>query len=111
MLLNIEKHGGDSGNSVYMNAKLWEGEWVSLYMGLMKKYAEQTNRLSGVANATQFQGVQIGKRRILDARPVGFAEFSTNANLKYIRGEKVQMTSSSLLLICLRSFTKTGNKD
>ena len=88
MLLNIEKHGGDSGNSVYMNAKLWEGEWVSLYMGLMKKYAEQTNRLSGVANATQFQGVQIGKRRILDARPVGFAEFSTNANLKYIRGEK-----------------------
>ena len=88
MLLNIEKHGGDSGNSVYMNAKLWEGEWVSLYMGLMKKYAEQTNRLSGVANATQFQGVQVGKRRILDARPVGFAEFSTNANLKYIRGEK-----------------------
>ena len=54
MLLNIEKHGGDSGNSVYMNAKLWEGEWVSLYMGLMKKYAEQTNRLSGVADATQF---------------------------------------------------------
>lgn len=88
MLLNIEKHGGDSGNSTYMNAKLWEGEWVSLYMGLMKKYAEQTNRLSGVAEATQFTGVQVGKRRMLDTRPTGFAEFSTNANLKYIKGEK-----------------------
>ena len=88
MLMNIEKHGGNSGNSTYMDAKLWEGEWVSLYMDLMKKYAEATNRTSGVANATQFMGVNIGKRKILDTRPVGFAEFSQNANMKYIKGER-----------------------
>ena len=88
MQLTREKHGMTTDPSVYLSSKQMQGEWVGLYMDLMSTYGLTTGKGVGLASALGHQGTNIGKKKILDTRPAGFQEWSTNANHKYIKGEK-----------------------